>query len=148
MAYLYSFGGYYFDVDLQVIEGERIFEVAPDVSFATVKSFVHPAAAGEAPSRGQFFHAFLASKPKSPILEKALRVMEAYYTGGFELRAGEWMGRATLFHAFHLVPAAERDKVYLLEEIKAGREMYPLIPLHNWLFTPELQRQPRGQWRI
>ena len=142
VAYLYSVGGYCFGAGMQVIQGEPVFVAAPGISFVAVESSVRfldgeigrtqqlQARVAELNSSllddraladRALFHGFLASAPKSPILAQAVRAMEEAPTG-----QGRSLGRAALIRAVHSIPKAERDKVILLEEIQAGRELYHL----------------------
>jgi hypothetical protein len=64
IAALYLTGGYYFDVDMEVVEA---FRPSRDTTFVTVE-------AGQT-----FFQSFLASDPKNRILGQALDEMLVYY---------------------------------------------------------------------
>jgi mannosyltransferase OCH1-like enzyme len=67
LAALYLHGGYYFDVDLEVVKPVRM---DPSVSFSTVDSQL-----------AFFFQAFLAASPGHPVLKTNLQMMmKAYFT--------------------------------------------------------------------
>ena len=119
VAALFEYGGYYFDVDIQVVKPVRLAE---SVGFSTVFGHVfHPKRVG-------FFQAFLAAAPGHPILKEALRIMLLHYEGSYVLRDYN-MGACTLKDAYDAVPKAHRGKVSLLYErcgLKA--DMYPDLP--------------------
>jgi mannosyltransferase OCH1-like enzyme len=66
LAALFLHGGYYFDVDLEVVKPLRIH---PNISFSTVRDS----------SFGYFFRAFLAATPGHPVLRENLNTMMEYY---------------------------------------------------------------------
>jgi mannosyltransferase OCH1-like enzyme len=66
LAALYLHGGYYFDVDLEVI---KPLQMDPNVSFSTVRDSL----------LGYFFQAFLAATPGHPVLRENLNTMMEYY---------------------------------------------------------------------
>jgi len=108
VASLYLEGGYYFDVDLQVIEP---FVVPPTVSFATVNQ----------PKTNQFFQAFVASTAYHPILKRNLEKMISVALGDITLtkigpRKATFIGPETMKLAFDDVPVKRRGEVLLLEE--------------------------------
>merc|ERR1719273_740881 len=63
IAALYLHGGYYFDVELEIIEP---YLLPPEVSFSTVTGPLGPQ---------YMFQAYIAAAPKHPILLSALRFM-------------------------------------------------------------------------
>ena len=110
VAALYLEGGYYFDVDLRVVEPIRL---AANVTFASVKEApLHfdcvdqncpPAHVLDAVRRergfypygeNNLFQAFIASSPWHPVLKRALELMLDYYEGRYQ-RHG-MMGVSTL----------------------------------------------------
>jgi hypothetical protein len=97
-------GGYYFDVDIEVMEA---FIVPNDVTFSTVidDSDMH------------FFQAFMASVPSSPILEQTLEVMLNYYGLPEFNRPLMKLGPSTLFDAYNNLSLQKRGSVYMLNEI-------------------------------
>jgi hypothetical protein len=106
IAALYLSGGYYFDVDMEVVQP---FVPSNSTSFVTVK-------ADAAPGDQKFFQSFLASAPKSRILEQALEEMLEYYRKQRTHLSTHLMGPETLKWAFDMVPEHERGKVRLLKE--------------------------------
>jgi hypothetical protein len=73
IAALYLYGGYYFDVEVQVIDPVLLRSGNEKVSFIT---------AVEASEKG-FFEAFVASSPKHPILKRTLDKMAEYYNEAY-----------------------------------------------------------------
>jgi hypothetical protein len=107
IAALYLTGGYYFDVDMEVVQ---VFRPSRDTTFVTV----------EAPSTAddpKFFQSFLASDPKNRILGQALEEMLVYYRKQTTRRPTHLLGPETLKWAFDSIPADERGKVRLLKEL-------------------------------
>jgi hypothetical protein len=98
-------GGYYFDVDIEVVEA---FIVPNDVNFSTVN---------ENGSNAHFFQAFMASVPSSPLLEHTLEVMLNYYELPEFNRPIIKLGPLTLFGAYIDLSMQKRGNVYLLDEI-------------------------------
>lgn len=116
VAALYQEGGYYFDVDIKVVEPL----VLDNAQFVTVFTpDINPG------GNGAFFQAFLASVPRHPVLKAALRTMLEYYTGERKLRPGTLMGTGTLKDAYDSVSETARQHVRLLEEVALTPEMYP-----------------------
>ena len=97
VAALYEEGGYYFDVDIAVIEP---LALDADVGFATAFE----------PQKTNFFQAFIAAAPRHPILTEALRIMLAYYEGTHKLHG--LMGTSTLKDAHDAVPEDQRGPVW------------------------------------
>jgi hypothetical protein len=97
-------GGYYFDVDIEVV---KPFIVPNDVSFSTVNDG----------SDTHFFQAFMASVPSSLILEQTLEVMLNYYKLPEFNRPIIKLGPSTLFDAYSDLSAQKRGNVHLLDEI-------------------------------
>mmetsp|Transcript_19914 Transcript_19914/g.32306 ORF Transcript_19914/g.32306 Transcript_19914/m.32306 type:complete len:356 (-) Transcript_19914:326-1393(-) len=122
VAALYESGGYYFDVDIQVV---KPFHPADGVSFTTVvgHSFDRAVPIG----KWVFFQAFLASAPRHPILREALRIMLLHYEGSHAVRGAD-MGPSTLQDAYHAVPKAHRGDGLLLQEVILEAGMYPDLP--------------------
>ena len=98
---LYEKGGYYFDVDIEVIEA---VQMPGHVGFATCHET----------SRKGFFQAFLAAKPGHPILKEATNKMTDYYEG--RLRLHSFLGPSTLKDAYEALSEEARQDVMLLEE--------------------------------
>jgi len=107
-------GGYYFDVDMEVVQA---YEAGDDVGFVTALDG----------SRLRYFQSFLAAEPSSPILLAALDVMIAYYSIPLEDRPDIKVGPETLLEAVNAVPASRRGKVAIMEEInlEANKRIYP-----------------------
>jgi len=101
VAALYKEGGYYFDIDIEVI---KVFDLG-EISFSTVH---------EADKSGGFFQAFLAADKSHPILKEALSKMLVYY--GKYTKPATYMGVTTLKEAFNSVPISLRGSVLLLKE--------------------------------
>jgi len=107
-------GGYYFDVDMEVVQP---YEADDDVGFVTALDG----------SRLRYFQSFLAAKPNSPILVAALDVMLAYYSIPLEDRPAIKVGPETLWEAVNAVPASRRGNIVIMEELnlEANKRMYP-----------------------
>jgi hypothetical protein len=103
IAALYLTGGYYFDVDMEVVQVFR--PASRDTTFVTVEA---------GPS---FFQSFLATDPKNNILGQALDEMLVYYRKQSTRKTSHLLGPETLKRAFDNVPEEERGKVQLLEEL-------------------------------
>lgn len=110
VAALFELGGYYFDVDLKVVQPVTL---APTLEFVTCLA-PWPWKEDGTPEQTVFFQAFLASRAKHPILKVALRMMEAYYQGKHHLH--NYLGPSTLRDAYDQVPPAARGEVKLLQE--------------------------------
>jgi len=110
VALLWKYGGYYFDLDIEVI---RPVDLSLDVEFAS--SF-------EYPRDGQvhgIFQAFLASRSNHPILMKSFEKMLLWYERPDE--RGTIMGTEAMFHAFN--EAKNRGRTVMLEEVKGNSEL-------------------------
>eukprot|EP00816_Leptocylindrus_hargravesii_P004535 CAMPEP_0196817364 /NCGR_PEP_ID=MMETSP1362-20130617/60231_1 /TAXON_ID=163516 /ORGANISM="Leptocylindrus danicus, Strain CCMP1856" /LENGTH=347 /DNA_ID=CAMNT_0042195033 /DNA_START=147 /DNA_END=1190 /DNA_ORIENTATION=- len=107
IAALYRHGGYYFDVDLEVIEPIALGNNG-NVSFVTV----------QASGLRYFFQAFIAVSPKNFILKLALQSMLNHYEGTrHPATKFEHMGPSTLKEAFDATPHDMMDgKSLILEE--------------------------------
>jgi hypothetical protein len=114
-AILYMFGGYYFDLDLEVITPVLLKD---SDTFATVRV-----------KRNNFFHGFLAGTPKHPIFRKALDLMLEYYKS--TRKPNGWMGIRTMQAAVDSVvesaTTVERGGIILLEEVNGGNELFPRL---------------------
>jgi hypothetical protein len=117
-AILYMFGGYYFDLDLEVITPVLLKD---SVTFATVT----------VADENSVFQAFLAGAPKHPIFRKALNFMLEYYQGKRTIRENDFMGpmtmRAALDSFVQGATAVEQGEIFLLEEVKGGNILYPKL---------------------
>jgi hypothetical protein len=107
IAALYLTGGYYFDVDMEVVQ---VFRPSRDTTFVTVEG---PSTADDE----KFFQSFLASDPKNRILGQALEEMLLYYRRQNTRRPTHLLGPETLKWAFDSIPEDERGKVRLLKEL-------------------------------
>lgn len=123
VADLYNHGGYYFDVDLLVIEPIKL---DPTITFSSVLSGF--------PNWDQFFQAFLATTPQHPVLKEALQIMLRYYEGNHTIR-GKNVGTSTLKDAYDAIDEAKRGPSKLLVETKNTKEneakgewYYPDVP--------------------
>ena len=115
---LYLKGGYYFDVDLEVIQPLML---SSKTSFSTVL-------ADDNNIGGQFFQAFMASEPKSPVLAESFADMIFWYEYP-ERRDAIYqnMGPKTLMNAFNRVPTAKRGQVRLLQETNPNATSFPSV---------------------
>ena len=119
VADLYNLGGYYFDVDLRVIQPVRLDS---SIAFSSVLSGY--------PKLDQFFQAFLAAKPGHPVLAEALQIMLQYYEGNHSIR-GKNVGTSTLKDAYDAVEESKRGPSKLLIETKNDineKWYYPDVP--------------------
>ena len=119
IAQLFNHGGYYFDVDLRVIQPIKLDSI---ITFSSVLSGY--------PNLDQFFQAFLAATPGHPVLAKALQIMLDYYEGKHAIR-GKNVGTSTLKDAYDAVGESERGPSKLLIETKNDikeKYYYPDVP--------------------
>ena len=86
-AYLYLYGGYYFDVDLLVV---RPFVAPNNATFVTVK--------GEGFPRDGFFQAFAAAEKGNGIVHRSLQIMEEALYG--DRPQGKYLGPTALMEAW------------------------------------------------
>jgi hypothetical protein len=105
IAALYLTGGYYFDVDMEVVQ---VFRPSRDTTFVTVE-------ASSTADDQKFFQSFLASDPKNRILGQALDEMLVYYRKQKTRRPTHLLGPETLKWSFDSIPDDERGKVRLLK---------------------------------
>ena len=99
LAALYQYGGYYFDVDLRVIQPVNLSNMT---QFSTCLE----ASDGEPTA---FFQAFLASRKHHPVLLIALRRTELYYQKKLRIRPGSYMGTTILFQAYQHAKQRKND---------------------------------------
>ena len=119
VADLYNHGGYYFDVDLRVIQPIKLDS---SITFSSVLSGY--------PNWDQFFQAFLAATPGHPVLAQALQIMLDYYEGKHALR-GKNVGTSTLKDAYDAVEDSKRGPSKLLIETRNDineKYFYPDVP--------------------
>jgi mannosyltransferase OCH1-like enzyme len=106
LAALYLHGGYYFDVDLEVV---KPLQMDPNVSFSTVQDSL----------LGYFFQAFLAATPGHPVLRENLRTMMEYYVEKkgicFE-QAKKVVGPCTLMEAWKSTSNTSHGHTRILRE--------------------------------
>mmetsp|Transcript_4772 Transcript_4772/g.10137 ORF Transcript_4772/g.10137 Transcript_4772/m.10137 type:complete len:360 (-) Transcript_4772:1848-2927(-) len=108
-AALYNTGGYYFDVDIRVVNPVLL---KPDVVFSSVREEI------KKKKSFNFFQAFLASAPRHAVIRETLKIMLAYYEGRHELHG--WMGVSTMGDGFKAAAANpnEMGKIRILQELK------------------------------
>ena len=112
---LHLTGGYYFDVDLEVI---KPYTVPNDVGFVTA----NPG------NEKELFQAFIASEPGSLVLSTALDAMVSFYQTPAHARIGRNLGPITLYESL-LAVEAKLGKYELLEEISLNdSSLYPELP--------------------
>ena len=104
-------GGYYFDVDLLIVNP---FVAPPGVEFATVKAWKYE-------SNPQLFQAFVATKPGNHIIARSLTIMLEVLKGERKMR-GILLGTFALQEALAEIEFEENSsnvnsKVYLLSEL-------------------------------
>ena len=113
-AILYMFGGYYLDLDLEVVTPVLL---NANITFATVVVDKH-----------NVFQAFLAGTPKHPIFRKALDFMLEYYQGKRIVRG--LMGTRTMRDAMDSVvkgSVVQKKEIFLLKEVNGGNVLYPTL---------------------
>lgn len=103
-AALYLYGGYYFDVDMEVITPVLLDR---NITFSTAKGGFK-----------FFFNSFMASTAGHPVLRRNFDVMLDYYSGKGCLGRTQKvnMGCCTLFDAYNQASDRERGPHLLLEE--------------------------------
>jgi mannosyltransferase OCH1-like enzyme len=120
-AALYLVGGYYFDVDLRVVEP---IIMPPHVTFSTV-GIEHNVA-----TVGWFFQAFLAAAPGHVIMTKTLDFIDRDDKDNNPDHS--LMGPQTMKQAYDSLTPEESGEMYFFEEISIE---------HNDTLYPELTRQ-------
>jgi mannosyltransferase OCH1-like enzyme len=106
-AALYLTGGYYFDVDIEVVEP---WKHGSNVTFAT--------AATQGTNR--FFQAFVASEKEGRVIEKSLSEMLLFYET--KRSRANLLGCVTMKWAYELIPVSERGETVILEELPFPRD--------------------------
>jgi mannosyltransferase OCH1-like enzyme len=113
LAALFLHGGYYFDVDLEVV---KPLQLDPLISFSTARD-----------AGASFFQAFLAATPGHPLLRANLKTMMEYYVekrGRCYVRKTQLVGPCTLKMAWDRV--SRLGHVRLLQETHLVRHgLYP-----------------------
>jgi hypothetical protein len=104
-AALYLTGGYYFDIDMEVV---NTWIPNPNVSFATV----------DEPNQSDFFQSFLASEKEGRLMGEALDQILIFYENK-KVRKGVLLGPKTLKWAYESVPILERGETAILQEESA-----------------------------
>lgn len=112
VAALYNSGGYYFDIDLKVVQ-----PVPLDETYTYKFVTVHESAAYM-----NFFQAFIASAPKHPILHKALGNMLEHYQGR---KFSGNMGPSTLKAAYKAMSPQIQQEAWLLHELNLEHPRNP-----------------------
>ena len=112
IAALYLYGGYYFNVDLEVIKPVQLDE-GSSIQFATIYN----------EERAFFFQAFIASTPEHPVIASALDLMLEFYEGtlvyrydNHNMEALDLMGCITLYYAYEDYVLQENERHLLLKE--------------------------------
>jgi mannosyltransferase OCH1-like enzyme len=105
VAALYLTGGYYFDIDMEVV---NTWIPNPNVAFATV----------EEPDQTSFFQSFLASEKEGRLMGEALDQMLIFYERRMT-RKDMLLGPDTLKWAYASVPIRERGETAILQEERA-----------------------------
>jgi mannosyltransferase OCH1-like enzyme len=111
IAALVDTGGYYFDIDIKVIEPLLLGD---DIAFSSVREDLN-----KRKKAFNFFQAFLASAPNHPVLRETIRVTLDYYEGRHTLHG--FMGVSTMGDGYKAALAAypdEMKKVRILQELK------------------------------
>jgi len=147
VAALYLTGGYYFDIDIRVVEPVRL---AYNVSFSSCKEatfHLNCQKKCEAKSvqamkyrlgaypfgANNLFQAYLATSPGHPALKEAFEIMVAHYEHKYKCHGG--LGVSTLGDALaKVMPSLPHNSVRLLEETKNEKHMsvyYPRLPKQN-----------------
>jgi len=114
VAALYLTGGYYFDVDMEVVDP---WMHDSDVTFATVMN----------PDKTRYFQSFLASEKGGRIMGEALDEMLLFYEDR-KTRRKTLIGPNTLKWAVESVPILERGRMVILEEVQLTDSDTPLRP--------------------
>ena len=111
---LYLYGGYYFDVDMEVVSPVMM---PSGVSFSTVRD------AGD----GFFFNSFMAVSPNHPVLETYINVTIEYY-GDTNFRfcreedARRVLGPCLFYYSYQHTEKSKRGETFLLQETHAGNK--------------------------
>lgn len=123
IAALYNSGGYYFDIDLKVVQPVDLRN-NNNISFVTVH---------ETAVYMNFFQAFIASTPRNPILKIALDKMLDYHEGRLKIFGN--LGPYTLNQAYKSVSPQEQAQAWILHELDLDNKR---TPSNSY---PEVQRQ-------
>ncbi len=118
VAALYLHGGYYFDVDMEVVQPLNL----PDsISFSTSKS---------GSSSNNFFNSFMASTARHAILNATLESFYQYYilkTGFCRKNVQTVLGCCTLWNGYQLTPPRKRGVNFIMEETHLSKERYARV---------------------
>mmetsp|Transcript_32042 Transcript_32042/g.95999 ORF Transcript_32042/g.95999 Transcript_32042/m.95999 type:complete len:294 (-) Transcript_32042:34-915(-) len=115
IAALYLHGGYYFDVDIEVV---KPFLHGSSVTFTSVLE----------PRGIVFFQAFMASSAKHPILERNLQLLLEAYQGKLEMNGeSKLKGPVTIKMAYDSMPEDIQKETVLLHEVDLNYhpDVYP-----------------------
>ena len=124
-AALYLYGGYYFDVDMEVVQP---LNLSDKVSFSTSMSGSYPI----------FFNSFIASTPRHPVLKAALASFYQYYVNrtGFCRQTGEGfenvVGCCTLWDGYQATPVQDRGETFIMQEEHLQHGKYPNLPKRGY----------------
>ena len=127
VAALFLKGGYYFDIDIEVVEPVLL---SSTTTFSTCETD------GMVPR--QFFQAFLATEPQNPILKQTFSEIVGWYMdhgtylkdSGGDIRT-LMMGTTTLRRAFDNITVSRRGQVHLLHEIDLTRSAQYSLERHH-----------------
>ena len=124
-AALYLHGGYYFDVDMDVVQP---LDLPDNVSFATSMSASYPI----------FFNSFIATSPRSDIMNASVASFYQYYINetGFcrtNINFQEVVGCCTLWDGYQKTPIEKRGETFILEEVNLNTGLYPNYPTRGYI---------------
>lgn len=119
-AALYLHGGYYFDIDMEVVQP---LNLANNISFSTSSSATAPL----------FFNSFLAASPRNTILSATISSFYQYYinkTGPCQVNLfyQAVVGCCTLWEGFQMTPIEKRGEILILDEVHLSAGFYPNQP--------------------
>jgi hypothetical protein len=112
IAALYNSGGYYFDIDLKVVQPVPLDNTT--FNFVTVH---------ETAAYMNFFQAFIASTANHPILKQALENMLIHYQDNSAFRGN--LGPVTLHSAYESSSREMQQKAWILHELNLDHPRNP-----------------------
>lgn len=115
-AALYLYGGYYFDVDMEVIQA---IEMPSDVSFSTCRNMKE--------NDPHFFQSWMAGTAYHPVFAQNIKLFLEWYRKPYDppVCRGKHatLGTCILYNAFHQIPKSERGTSLILHETDGN--VYP-----------------------
>lgn len=122
-AALYETGGLYLDVDVQA-------RMPMWQAIDTATDFVVPLVHVASKHAGNFFQAFIGTKPQNPILKRYLELFIRHYQG--QLNVSGPLGVILLRKAHDQVVQESSQTIQLWQEVLYRSHLFPQVPPPNW----------------